>query len=68
MTNEERFIELEIKLTHQEDLVDSLNQLVYEQQKKIDRLEALVAETARRLVAISDTIQHSSAVEKPPHY
>ncbi|MFC6518408.1 SlyX family protein [Undibacterium arcticum] len=32
--NEERLIEIEIKIARQEDLVDTLNQLVYQQQRK----------------------------------
>jgi SlyX protein len=67
MTNEERFIEIEIKLTQQEDTVESLNQIIYRQQKKIDQLEFLVAELARRVSNMPDFIQNS-ANEKPPHY
>ena len=39
--NEERIVDIEIKIARQEDLLDSLNQLVYQQQKKIDELEAV---------------------------
>ena len=39
MNNEERLVDIEIKLSHQEDLVESLNQLVYEQQTRIDLLD-----------------------------
>jgi len=67
MTNEERFIEIEIKLTQQEDTVESLNQIIYRQQKKIDQLEVLVAELARRVSNMPDFIQNSTN-EKPPHY
>ena len=47
--NEDRIVDIEIKIARQEDLLDSLNQLVYQQQKKIDELEALCAALARRL-------------------
>ena len=67
MPNEERFIKLEIKLSQQEDLVDTLNQILFRQQQKIERLEAVVAELARRMINLPDVIQHTS-VEKPPHY
>lgn len=67
MTSEERFIELEIRLTQQEDLLDSLNQTVFRQQQKIDRLEAVAVELARRLLNNTDVVQHTST-EKPPHY
>lgn len=67
MTNEERFIELEIKLTQQEDTVESLNQVIYRQQRQIDQLEAMVAELARRIVSMPDSFQNAAS-EKPPHY
>ena len=67
MPNEERFIELEIKFSQQEDILDTLNQTVFRQQQKIERLEAVVAELARRMVNMPDVIQHTTT-EKPPHY
>lgn len=69
MTNEERLIEIEIKLTRQEDLVDTLNQLVYRQQTKIDELETLCAALAKRIKELeAATAENMSANEKPPHY
>ena len=66
---EDRFIAIEIKLSRQEDLVETLNEQLYLQQKKIDALETLCAVLARQ-------IQHSArasdaapaAHEPPPHY
>ncbi len=37
--NEERIIELEIKLAYQEDLLQTLNAIVASQQQQITRLE-----------------------------
>lgn len=67
VNTEDRFIEIEIKLVHQEDLVESLNQIVYEQQKRIDKLEALCGALAQHL---SDDSQGglNTVNEKPPHY
>ena len=39
----ERLEDIEIKLTRQEDLLDTLNMQVYQMQKKIDALEMLCA-------------------------
>ncbi len=70
MSNEERFIDIEIKLAQQEDLVESLNQRVYEQQKQIDKLEQMCA----ALVQHARDQQQSggggggAAHERPPHY
>ncbi|MGV7208266.1 SlyX family protein [Oxalobacteraceae bacterium A2-2] len=67
MSIEDRFIDIEIKLAHQEDLVESLNQRIYEQQQQIDKLELLCATLAQRL----RDQQHNGQApinERPPHY
>ena len=69
MTGEERFVEIEIKISRQEDLVETLNKMVYQQQKKIDELEALCSALARRLKDMSSVdSDRAPAEEKPPHY
>jgi SlyX protein len=69
MTNEERLVDIEIKLARQEDLVETLNQMVYRQQQKIDQLESLCSALARHLKEIRQAATEAgSANEKPPHY
>ena len=71
MSSEDRIIDIETKLAHQEHLVDELNQAVYRQQKKIDELEMLLGALAKRFRELSDASQdqdRSAANEKPPHY
>lgn len=69
MSTEERLVEIEIKVSRQEDLVDTLNRMVYQQQKKIDELEALCSALARRVKELSSVEnENASANEKPPHY
>ena len=46
---EERLVDIEIRITHQEDLLDTLNQAVYRQQQQLDQLQALCAGLAQRL-------------------
>ena len=66
MSIEDRFVDIEIKLAHQEDLVETLNQLVYDQQKRMDKLEAMCAALAQH---IRDNAGGLNAVnERPPHY
>ncbi|MBC3920756.1 SlyX family protein [Undibacterium sp. CY18W] len=67
---EERLIDLEIRLTRQDDLVDTLNTQVYRQQKKIDELEALCTAMAARIREVAVTASQRTAVvdERPPHY
>jgi SlyX protein len=67
VSSEDRFIDIEIKLAHQEDLVESLNQRVYEQQKQIDQLEAMLVALAERVRTTSQSNQ-APLNEPPPHY
>ncbi|KAF1048286.1 MAG: Protein SlyX [Herbaspirillum frisingense] len=69
MSSEDRIIDIETKLAHQEDLVDELNKTVYRQQKKIEELEMLLGALAKRFRELSDASQDRAAAnEKPPHY
>ena len=67
--NDKRLDDIEIKLTSQEDLLDTLNMQVYQQQKKIDGLELLCAELVKRIKEL--TLNHSQTGlphDRPPHY
>jgi SlyX protein len=70
MTNEERLIDMEIRITRQDDLVDTLNTMVYRQQEKISELEALCLALAGRMreLAISANQRTAAVDERPPHY
>jgi SlyX protein len=69
MSIEERIIELEIQLTHQEDTITDLSDVVFSQQKIIDRLEARLAkiESSGKSDPLSN-IKDSSEETPPPHY
>ena len=47
--DDERLVDIEIKLARQEDLLDTLNSTVYRQQRRIDELEALCGLLAKRI-------------------
>jgi SlyX protein len=67
--NEDRLVDIEIKLTRSDDMLEVLSQTVYEQQKKIDRLEALYAALLRRLPESADNgADRNFDNERPPHY
>jgi SlyX protein len=70
MMDEERLVDIEIKLARQEDLLDVLNSTVYRQQRRIDELEALCAALAKRIAESqqSDAGGQQGAHEIPPHY
>jgi SlyX protein len=66
---EERLVDIEIKLTRQEDITDALNNTIYQQQKKIDELEILLRGLAQRLKeAMTQAREAGPANERPPHY
>ena len=67
--HEERLADIEIKLSSAEDMLDTLNRTIYEQQKKIERLEALYIAMLRRMPEPSgDNQRQEIAHERPPHY
>ena len=61
---EKRVIELEIKLTHQDRLLEELNEVVIEQRASIDKLEKRAEALEKALFAL----QEDPANERPPHY
>lgn len=65
---EQRLIDLETKIAHQEYLIEELNQTVYEQQKTIDRLEATLSTLVKRYQDILTGGDEIRPNEKPPHY
>ena len=67
MTQEDRFVDIEIKLAHQEDLVETLNQTVYQQSRRIDQLEAMVTKLAEHVRTLQENGQ-APLNERPPHY
>lgn len=68
MDHEQRFIDIEIKLTAQEDLTQQLGDQVYQQQKQIQELQALYKALVRRLSEGEGDGPDPYAQERPPHY
>ena len=66
---EERIDNIETKIAYQEDMIEELNKTVYQQQQKLDRLEAVCASLAKHLDALA-AAKHDGmpANERPPHY
>jgi SlyX protein len=66
---EERLVNIEAKITFQEDLIEELNKTVYQQQQKLDRLEAICESLARHVQSLADARSDGMpANERPPHY
>lgn len=68
--NEERLMDIEMKIAFQEKTIKELNDVVFEQQQEIERLGAICDLVLRRTREFSDFIPGSDgpADEKPPHY
>ena len=66
---EQRFVELETKLAHQEHLLLELNDIITKQQENIMRLEKLCDSIIERVRSLSEAAPADTSVdEKPPHY
>jgi SlyX protein len=67
MSNEDRFVDIEIKLAQQEDMVESLNQVVIQQSRRIDQLEAMVSQLGEHIRNNAQS-GNNPVNEPPPHY
>ena len=66
---EDRLIKIETKISFQEDQIDELNKTIYQQQQKLDRLEAICASLARHIQSMAEPRSDvMPANERPPHY
>jgi SlyX protein len=67
--DENRVIEIETKLAHQEDLLADLNTAVTNQQAQLTLLEDLCETLVGRVRSLSDAAPDSDPTdERPPHY
>lgn len=66
--SEERLVNIEIKLAHQEQLLGDLDNVVTEQQAKIMQLEALCNKLIDRVRSVAESTIDEPRDEKPPHY
>jgi SlyX protein len=67
VSDEDRFITIEIKLSDHENQVDDLNRTIYEQGRRIDQLAAMGAKLAAHVRTLRDREQ-GPINERPPHY
>ena len=67
--SEERFIDLETRVAHQDQLLNDLNDVVTAQQAKIMQLEELCKSLLGRVRSIGEAMpEGESGDERPPHY
>ena len=66
---EEKIIDLEIRLTHQEDHILELDKIIYQQQQAIDLLQDQIKHLQGKLKTSSESnILSPSEESPPPHY
>ncbi|MFY7863456.1 SlyX family protein [Roseateles sp.] len=65
---EQRLIELEIKASFSEDLLDQLNQIITRQQDQIDALRRDVAALRQQEPEAGGPVFRSLRDDLPPHY
>lgn len=70
---DERFNALEEKLAYQEDTTKALNDVIYEQQRRIDALEAICNQLLARLNGLAEAGGIEGGMSEtenqpPPHY
>ena len=67
--SEDRLIDIESKLAHQEQLLNELNDVITEQQARIMQLEQLSSTLIERVRTLGDAGTESEpADQRPPHY
>lgn len=67
--SEKQLIELETKLTYQEDLIQELNTIVTKQQAQLDRLTDTCKSLDNRLKDVMQSLPDNQNInETPPHY
>ena len=65
----DRFEAIEIKLAHQEDLLNQLNNIMTDQQAQLIQLRTICDSLVDRLKTVSDGIAEGTLEdERPPHY
>jgi SlyX protein len=67
--DESKIVEIEMKLAHQDQLLDELNNVMTDQQTQLMRLEELFNAMVERMRSMDNSDQDSPPQdERPPHY
>jgi SlyX protein len=67
--SDQRFVEIETKLAHQEHLLLELNDIITKQQETIMRLEGVCDSIVERVRALAEAAPTDPNVDDvPPHY
>jgi len=64
----DRLADLEARYAYQDKAVAELGSMVYEQERRLGRLEELVRQMAERMAELVPGESPNAARERPPHY
>lgn len=65
---EERIVELELRFTEQQRLLQELSDVVYAQAQALERVEHELAAIGQKLAALEPGLVDGTVPERPPHY
>lgn len=65
--SEERLINIETKVSHQDYLIEELNLVLYQQQQTIDQIQKTLAAFIKKYKELEKATQ-GPGDQKPPHY
>ena len=65
---EERVVELELRFTEQQRLLQELSDVVYAQAQALERLQHEVAAVGQKLAAFEPGLVDATTSERPPHF
>lgn len=68
MSLEERVMELESRLAFQDDTLSTLNDVIVEQQRVVDRLQLQMTAMLKRYEEVMGQYEASEEEAPPPHY
>lgn len=68
VSTEQRIDELEAKLSFAEDMVDTLNRVVFRQQEQLDRMQQQISMLHQQLQSVIPVEERNLRDEIPPHY
>jgi SlyX protein len=66
--HDERLEALEFKIAFQEQTIAQLNEVILEQQRRLDQLESIYQVLREKLRSLEEPGGDSDAHELPPHY
>jgi len=64
----ERIVELELRFTEQQQMLQQLSEVVYAQGQSLERLEHELAAMGQKLAAMEPDLVDIAIPERPPHF